>query len=126
MRLAALITAVGATALLTACGSVRTPEQSGGWNAERGGSDGFQPFQPRDRFIGCVRAAGGDAVPIGVTTAQMLPAATAPKVVFAVNGDEATVLQVQGRAEGAEVIGQALVYAPHATEAEVKLAQKCA
>ena len=121
-----VLTAIFAVAVLTSCGSVRTPAESGGASALRGGSDGHQPFQPRDKFIACVREAGGDAVPVGVYTAQMLPAATAPKVVYAVNGDEATVLQVQGKAEGAELIGQALVYSSRATEEQVKLAQKCA
>ena len=118
--------AMAALIIATAgCGSVRTADQSGGQSATEGGSAGFSPYQPRDRFIECLRGNGFQVEAVGPDTAQMLPAATAPKVVFAVDGDAATALQVRGKAEGGEQIGQAFVFSAKATDDQVAAAQDC-
>lgn len=110
---------------MAGCGSVRTAGQSGGQSATDGGSAGYAPYQPRDRFIECLRAKGFQVEAVGHDTAQMLPAATAPRVVFAVDGDAATALQVRGKAEGGEQIGQAFVFSARATDDQVAAAQNC-
>jgi len=109
----------------TGCGSVRTADQSGGQSATGGGAAGFSPYQPRDRFIECLRGNGFQVDAVGHDTAQMLPVATAPRVVFAVDGDAATALQVRGKAEGGEQVGQAFVFGARATDDQVAAAQDC-
>jgi hypothetical protein len=63
--------------------------------------------------------------PIGQDTAQLLPAATGARVVFAVDMDAATVLQIRGQAEGAEQIGQAVVYSSRASDSQIEQIQNC-
>jgi len=116
--------AIGALAVC-GCGSVRTGAQSGGQDAKLGGSKGFGPFQPRDRFVECVRKVGLQVAPVGQDTAQVLPVATGAKVVFAVDMDAATALQIRGQAEGAEQIGQAIVFSSRASDTQIEQIQNC-
>ncbi len=123
-RVAVTVVAIGSLAIC-GCGSVRTAAQSGGENAQLGGAKGFGPYQPRDRFVECARGLGLQVNPIGQDTAQLLPAATGARVVFAVDMDAATVLQIRGQAEGAEQIGQAVVYSSRASDSQIEQIQNC-
>ena len=125
MKRSSFAVAAALTIATAGCGSVRTADQSGGQNVTEGGAAGYSPYQPRDRFIECLRGKGFQVDAVGRDTAQMLPADTAPKVVFAVDGDAATALQVRGKAEGGEQIGQALVFSAKATDDQVAAAQDC-
>lgn len=107
------------------CGSVRTADQSGGQDAVRGGAAGFKPFQPRDRLIECLREKGVEAVAKGEDEIQVLPASTGPRIVMAADPEAATALQVRGKAEGAELMGRALVYAGRSSDAQVEQVQDC-
>ena len=123
-RVAITVVVIGSLAIC-GCGSVRTGAQSGGQDAKLGGSKGFGPFQPRDRFVECARKVGLQVAPIGQDTAQILPAATGAKVVFAVDMDAATAMQIRGQAEGAEQIGQAIVYGSRASDSQIEQIQNC-
>ena len=123
-RVAITAIAIGSLAIC-GCGSVRTGAQSGGQNATLGGAKGFGPYQPRDHFIECVRSRGLQANPVGQDTAQILPAATGAKVVFAVDMDAATAMQIRGQAEGGEQIGQAIVFGSRASDSQIEVIQNC-
>jgi len=124
-RAAMVLSALLVSGGLAGCGSVRTAQQSGGEDAVRGGAAGFKPFQPRDELLQCLRSKGADAVAVGSDAIQMLPAATAPRIVMQVEPAEAVVLQIRGKAEGAQVIGRAVVYAGRSSDSQVELIQDC-
>ena len=102
-----LVAAVSLALLLSACGSVRTPSQSGGQNAVVGGSAGYEPYQPRDAALGCLKRAGLKAVPVGKDRIKLEHGAS---IYFAADRGGAAAMQVRGQAEGAEVIGSALYF----------------
>ena len=124
-RAVMLLSALLVSGSLAGCGSVRTAEQSGGEDAIRGGAAGFKTFQPRDELLQCLRAGGAEAIAVGEDVIQMLPAGTAPRIVMQVEPAAAVVRQIRGNAEGAEVIGRAVVYAGRSSDSQVELIQDC-
>ena len=102
-----LAATVSLALLLSACGSVRTPQQSGGQNAVVGGSAGYKPYQTRDAALGCIRSAGLKAVPVGKDRIKLDQGAS---VYFAADRGDAAARQARGQAEGAEVLGSAVFY----------------
>lgn len=120
-----IVTAIALAVAIAGCGSVRTSPQSGGEDPVRGGAAGFKTYQPRDTLLECLRGKGAAAVPVGEDVIQMLPASSAPRIVMEPEAGFATGLQSRGKAEGAELIGRALVYAGRSSDAQVELIQDC-
>ena len=120
--LAALTVAV---LVLAGCGSERQPSQSGGQSASLGGAYTYEPYQPRDKMLKCLRGKGVKAVAVGQDAIQFLPLPASPRIVVAATPDAATALQVRGRAEGAQLMGSALVYANQASNRQIKRIQDC-
>lgn len=102
-----LAATVSLALLLSACGSVREPSQSGGQNAVVGGSSGYQPYQTRNAALGCLQRGGIKAVAIGKDRIKLEQGAS---IYFAADRGGAAAMQARGEAEGAEVIGSALYF----------------
>lgn len=75
--------------------------------------------------VKCMQAAGLPAVRVGATTIQvgMLPAG--PTVDFAPDPNAAEAEQIENEAQGAEVIGAALLYVHAAPDAELAKVEAC-
>lgn len=112
--------------VLAGCGSERQPSQSGGESPTLGGAYGYKPFQPRDRMLKCLRRKGVEALGVGQDVIQVLPLPASPRIVVAATPDAATALQVRGEAEGAQLMGYALVYANRASNRQIEQIQDCA
>ena len=93
--------------VLSACGSVRTPQQSGGQNPVVGGSSGYEPYQTRNAALDCLKRGGVVAVPVGKDRIKLQQGAS---IYFAAERGAAAAMQARGQAEGAEVIGPALFF----------------
>ena len=104
---ASILAVVSLSILLSACGSVRTPLQSGGQNAVVGGSSGYEPYQTRNAALGCIQGAGLKAVPVGKDRIKLEQGAS---IYFTADRGDATARQARGQAEGAEVIGPAIFF----------------
>lgn len=102
-----LVAAVSLALLLSACGSVRTPSQSGGQNAVVGGSSGYEPYQTRNAALSCLRRVGLTAIPVGKDRIKLEQGAS---IYFAADRGGAAAMQARGEAEGAQVIGPALFF----------------
>ncbi len=102
-----LAAAISLVLVLAACGSVRTPQQSGGQNPVVGGSSGYEPYQTRNAALDCIKSKGVAAVPIGKDRIKLPQGAS---VFFAADRGGAAAMQARGQAEGAEVIGPALFF----------------
>jgi hypothetical protein len=73
----------------------------------------------------CIRAAGLPAVRIGATTLQVGALPAGPTVDFAPDPNAAEAEQIEGKAQGAEVIGSALLYVHAAPNAELAKLESC-
>ena len=73
----------------------------------------------------CMRAAGLPAVTVGLTGIQVGALPAGPTVEFAPDPNAAEALQIEDKAQGAEVIGAALLYVHGAPDAELKKVEAC-
>lgn len=111
--------------LVAGCGSTRTPEQSGGPNAIAGGGARVAPYDPRATPLACMKA---DRLPARLDGERAIVIGTgpgAPRAVFQVDGGTAQGTQVRGDAEGAEVIGSALLYTNAGSDALLTKVETC-
>lgn len=84
--------------------------------------------QAREPYYKCIRAAGLPVVKVGRTPAEglqvgALPAG--PTIAFAPSPGSAEGEQMTGQAQGAEVIGAALLYVHQAPDAELAKIEDC-
>ena len=112
-----LLSMVLAPALLAGC--------SLGSEDAGGGND----LDDRSATMACLQDAGvSDARLVGPTNDQEIvigASAKAPRIKFFLTAGEAEAEQFQGRGEGAEQIGGALLYVGDGTDAELKPVEKC-
>jgi hypothetical protein len=73
----------------------------------------------------CIRASGLPAVRVGPSTIQVGSLPAGPTVVFAPDPNAAEAKQIQGLAQGAEVIGASVLYVNAAPDAELKKVEAC-
>lgn len=115
------------------CGGqgTRSPSASGGNVAAASGGPAAAPshataaYDPRSTPLSCMRGEHLKAHFQGANAIRFDGGSGAPQIVFASTPDEAVALQLHGQAEGAEVIGQALLFVHHAPESELKAIEKC-
>jgi hypothetical protein len=86
-----------------------------GCGAQQGLGDGA--YDPRDGRVLCLQKAGLQARKVGESDVLVNAAGGPPlRVYFASTPGEAEALSVEGRAQGAEQLGRALLYVGHASE----------
>ncbi|MDQ6778392.1 MAG: hypothetical protein M3071_19720 [Actinomycetota bacterium] len=73
----------------------------------------------------CMRAAGLQAVRVGPATIQVGSPPAGPTVVFAPDPNAAEAEQIQGVAQGAEVIGASVLYVHSASDTELSKVEAC-
>ncbi len=117
-----------AALVLVACGAGASgaggrPTSARGASAP--GSYSSQPYNPVTGPLRCLRQAGLRAHHDGPGAIQVVPKGRGPRVVFAATPGDAQAAQIHGQAEGAEVIGNALVYPNAASDAMLKKVETC-
>lgn len=105
---------------LGACGqSTAAPDAAGP------GRYSSQPYNPVTGPLRCLREAGLRAHHAGRDGIQIVPRGAGPRIVFAATPGDAQAAQLHGQAEGAEVIGNALLYPNGAPDDVLKKVETC-
>jgi hypothetical protein len=104
---------------LAACGS--TSVHPGG--AGHGKVD--DPRTAKTDHLACMRANHLPAQPVGLTGIQIGAPPAGPRVVFTPTAGAAQADQIQGQAQGAEVIGSALLYPNQGSDRELNQIETC-
>jgi hypothetical protein len=113
--LLATAVAVAAACALSGCaGSVPT-----------GKNHASRPYDPRNSVIGCIHGKGLDARRSGLAAIAVGAAAGGPRIVFAPTSGAAEADHVRPGAEGAEVIGDALLYVGSGSDSELGKLEDC-
>jgi hypothetical protein len=73
----------------------------------------------------CIRAAGLPAVRVGPSKIQVGTLPAGPTVIFAPDPNAAEAEQIEGQAQGAEVIGAAVLYVHGGSDAELATVEAC-
>jgi len=110
---------------LAGCGAVKVqPTQPSGSSklVSRGRVD--SPLTNMRNHLGCIRAAHLPVQVLGPTKLQV-GAAGGPTVVFTPTPGAAQAAQLEGTAQGAEVIGTALVYPNQGSDGELTSIEDC-
>jgi hypothetical protein len=127
MPSAKLVVASGLAALaLSACGSITVkPTSASGIPASRGRID--DPRTTKNNHVACLRKAGLSVAKIGGANLQVGAPGSGPMVLFTPTPGAAQADQIQGYrwAQGAEVIGSALVYPNQASDSELGKVETC-
>lgn len=105
-------------------GSASAPPASGA-GAAASGHYSSQPYNPVTGPLRCLRQAGLRARHAGRDGIQVLPKGAGPRIVFAATPGDAEAAQLHGQAEGAEVIGNALLYPNAAPDDLLKKVETC-
>lgn len=124
-----LLLACGVTALaVSACGMSAKPV-AGTRDISQAKGNHAQVADPRTKHVQCLRSAG---LPIHLFRAsgarpaiQVGTAPTGPTVIFEPTQQAATGVQIEGQAQGAEVIGAALVYPNQASDGVLQQVESC-
>lgn len=123
-------------------GDAAPGEPSGGGGIQSGGLSGggggggtaggtsssggtLSAYDPVGRPLRCMRRNHLPAYRDGVGAIQIAPKGKGPRVVFASTTGDAQAAQIHGQAEGAEIIGTALLYVSTASDRVIKLAETC-
>ena len=123
-RLLAL--ALAALALAGCGGAVKVqPSTPAGSSAlvSRGRVD--SPVTALDDHLGCLQAAHLPVQALSPTSLQIGPAPAGPTIVFTPSLAASQGLQIRGKAQGAEVIGTALVYPNQGSDGELATIGAC-
>jgi len=111
---------------LAGCGAVRVqPSTPAGAThlASRGRVD--SPLTNMDNHLGCIRSAHVPVQVVSPTKLQVGTAPSGPVVVFTSTPGAAQDYQIEGKAQGAEVIGTALLYPNQGPDPEVAAIEAC-
>ncbi|MBV9816886.1 MAG: hypothetical protein JOZ07_00890 [Solirubrobacterales bacterium] len=125
LALFAVVAGVGLSACLSACGTTAKP-QAGSARALAAARTGVD--DPRKRHIVCLRA---EHIPVrrvqigGLPAMQIGVRPSGPTVVFQPTPGAAQQQQIEGVAQGAEVIGSALVYPNQAPDGLMSRVESC-
>lgn len=131
MRRLLAVLGAGALLFLAGCGgdATRGPEQAGGpvGSGQQGGGTpaGAQAYDPRSTPLTCVTGARLPGRRIGPADFEVGRPGIGPLVHYVATEGAAEDQQLKGRAEGAEVIGRALLYTRQATESELHTVERC-
>jgi hypothetical protein len=106
---------------LAACGS--TAVHSGVAGSSRGKVD--DPRTTKVDYVGCLRNDHLPVQDIGQTGLQIGALPAGPRVVFTPTDGAAQAAQIEGQAQGAEVIGSALLYPNQGSDAELNQIETC-
>jgi hypothetical protein len=121
-----VLAALGCAVALAGCGSVRvqpsTPSGSATL-ATRGRLD--SPLTNMDNHLGCLQAARLPVQVVSSTRLQIGPLPAGPTIVFRPSSAVAQADQITGSAQGAMVIGTALVYPNQGSSAELNSIASC-
>lgn len=124
-----LLVACGLTTLaVSACGMSAKPV-AGSPGIEHAAGNHAQVNDPRTKHVQCLKAAG---LPVRLFRAsgarpaiQVGSAPSGPTVIFEPTQQAATGVQIVGQAQGAEVIGAALVYPNQAPDSVMQMVEDC-
>jgi hypothetical protein len=106
-----------AAVALSACGSTVKPPQG------RGSIDNPRTGNPD--YLRCIRDHGVPAVEVGSNGIQVGQLPAGPTIRFLPTAGSATAAQIYGQAQGAEVIGSALLYPNQASRSELGAIEVC-
>ena len=106
-----------AVVALSACGSAVKPSQG------RGRVDNPRTNNPD--YLRCIHDKGFSAAELGTGTIQVGQPAAGPTIRFLPTPGAATAAQIAGSAQGAEVIGAALLYPNRASDSELQTIERC-
>lgn len=84
-----------------------------------------RPYDPRDSVLGCIRGKGLDGQKSGADAIAVGAGAGRPRIVFAPTSGAAEADHVRPGAEGAEVIGDALLYVGRGSDSELGKLEDC-
>jgi len=121
-----ILVLLGCAVALAGCGAVRVqPTTPSGSTqlASRGRVD--SPLTDIHNHLGCIRAAHVPVQVLSPTKLQIGTAPTGPTVVFTATPGAAQDYQIEGKSQGAEVIGTALLYPNQGSEPEVAAIEAC-
>jgi hypothetical protein len=117
-----------AALLLSACGMAAKPVAGTG-NLAKAPGNHARVDDPRTKHVRCLRSAG---LPIQLFRAsgqrpgiQIGARPAGPTVIFEPTPGDATGAQIVGQAQGAEVIGAALLYPNQAPDSELQVIENC-
>jgi hypothetical protein len=131
MRLIKLVMACGlTTVLLAACGIKAKPLADGSANVLTEPGNHAQIDDPRLKHVKCLRKDGFHiheyrTVPERLPSIQVGSLPAGPTIVFEPTPGIAQGLQIEGKAQAAEVIGAALVYPHLASDRAMTKIEKC-
>jgi hypothetical protein len=117
---------LGCALALAGCGAIRVqPATSSGSTAlaSRGRID--SPLVDMHNHLGCIRGAHLPVQVLGPTKLQIGPAPSGPTIVFTATPGAAQNYQIEGKAQGAEAIGTALLYPNQGGDTELASLEAC-
>jgi hypothetical protein len=106
-----------AAVALSACGSAVKPPQG------RGRVDNPRTSNPD--YLQCIRGKGLTAAEVGATGIQVGQPPAGPTIRFLSTLGATTAAQIAGTAQGAEVIGAALLYPNQGSDTELQAIERC-
>jgi hypothetical protein len=109
--------ACAAAVVLSGCASLAKP--SGGRGAA------VDPRTGPPNYLACLRADRLPVSELGSNRLQVGQLPSGPTIVFAPTAGIAEGQQIEGKAQGAELIGAALLYPHHAAGAELTMIENC-
>jgi hypothetical protein len=109
--------ACAAAIAVSGCASLAKPSRGRGrvLDARTAGPD----------YLNCLRGNHLSVSEIGTNKLQVGTLPSGPTIVFAPTADMAEAIQIEGKAQGAYVIGAALVYPNHAPGSELTVIENC-
>jgi hypothetical protein len=116
-----------AAVVLSACGTAAKPIAGSPGILHNPGTHGVidDPRTGQSDHVTCLRDDHLPVTEVGLTDLRIGTAAGDPTVHFAPTPGEAQGLQIDGRAQSAEVIGSALLYPHQASDSELKKIEDC-
>jgi len=121
-----ILALLGCAVALAGCGSVRvqpTTPSGSATLASRGRVD--SPLTDMHNHLACIRGANLPVRVVNPIRLQIGAAPAGPAVVFTPTAGAAQDYQIEGKAQGAEVIGTALLYPNQGSPAELSSIEAC-
>jgi hypothetical protein len=115
--LKAVLTCVLTAAALSACGTSVKPPQG------RGSIDNPRTNNPN--YLKCIQDHGLSAVEVGMDGIQVGQLPAGPTIQFLSTPGAATAAQIDGRVQGGEVIGAAVLYPNKGSDSELQAIEGC-
>ncbi len=113
----ALAAACAAAVALSGCASLAKPS--------RGRGQTLDPRTSGSNYLGCLRANHLAVTEIGTNKLQVGTSSSGATIVFEPTAEVAEGEQIEGKAQGAYVIGAALVYPNHSPGLQLTMIENC-